>query len=119
MGSISFTASKPSYHRGFYPLLSGVVHVPFPDPYRPVIQSKPGEDYGETIVRFIEEEIFGHLLPSDEVAGVLVETIQGEGGYMFRCRAFTQPCARCVTGTACCWWSTKLSGMGALKMVGY
>lgn len=82
MGSISFTASKPGYHRGFYPLLNGVVHVPYPDPYRPVIQSKPGEDYGETIVRFIEEEIFEHLLPADEVAGVLVETIQGEGGYI-------------------------------------
>ena len=82
MGSVSFTASKPGYHRGFYPLLNGVVHVPFPDPYRPVLQSKPGEDYGETIVRFIEDEIFGHLLPSDEVAGVLVETIQGEGGYI-------------------------------------
>jgi len=82
MGSISFTASKPGYHRGFYPLLNGVVHVPFPDPYRPVIQSMPGEDYGETIVRFIEDEIFEHLLPPEEVAGVLVETIQGEGGYI-------------------------------------
>ncbi len=82
MGSVSFTASKPGYHRGFYPLLNGVVHVPFPDPYRPVIQSLPGEDYGETIVRFIEDQIFAHLLPSDEVAGVLVETIQGEGGYI-------------------------------------
>jgi len=82
MGSVSFTASKPGYHRGFYPLLNGVVHVPFPDPYRPVIQSKPGEDYGETIVRHIEEEIFGHLLPPAEVAGVLLEPIQGEGGYV-------------------------------------
>jgi len=82
MGSVSFTASKSGYHRGFYPLLNGVVHVPFPDPYRPVIQSKAGEDYGETIVRYIEEEIFGHLLPSNDVAGVLVETIQGEGGYI-------------------------------------
>lgn len=82
MGSVSFTASKSGYHRGFYPLLNGVVHVPFPDPYRPVIQSKPGEDYGETIVRYIEEEIFGHLLPTNDVAGVLVEPIQGEGGYV-------------------------------------
>lgn len=82
MGSVSFTASKSGYHRGFYPLLNGVVHVPFPDPYRPVIQSKPGEDYGETIVRYIEEEIFGHLLPANDVAGVLVEPIQGEGGYV-------------------------------------
>ncbi len=82
MGSVTFTASKPTYHRGFYPLLNGVVHVPFPDPYRPVLISKPGEDYGETVVRFIEEEIFGHLLPPDDVAGILVEPIQGEGGYI-------------------------------------
>lgn len=82
MGSVTFTASKPTYHRGFYPLLNGVVHVPFPDPYRPVLISKPGEDYGQTVVRFIDEEIFGHLLPPDDVAGVLVEPIQGEGGYI-------------------------------------
>ncbi|MCI0519862.1 MAG: acetyl ornithine aminotransferase family protein [Chloroflexi bacterium] len=82
MGSVTFTASKPGYHRGFYPLLNGVIHVPFPDPYRPVIASRPGEDYGETIVRYIEEEIFGHLLPPADVAGVLVEPIQGEGGYI-------------------------------------
>jgi len=82
MGSVTFTASKPVYHRGFYPLMNGVVHVPFPDPYRPIIQSKPGEDYGETIVRYIEDEILGHLLPPTDVAGFLIEPIQGEGGYI-------------------------------------
>ncbi|MEJ2597284.1 MAG: acetyl ornithine aminotransferase family protein [Anaerolineales bacterium] len=82
MGSLSFTASKPVYHRGFYPLMNGVVHVPFPNPYRPVLQSKPGEDYGVTVVRYIEEQILGRLLPAEEVAGVLVEPIQGEGGYI-------------------------------------
>ncbi|MBE3066769.1 MAG: aminotransferase class III-fold pyridoxal phosphate-dependent enzyme, partial [Chloroflexi bacterium] len=40
------------------------------------------EDYGETVVRYIEDEIFGHIVPPDEVAGILVETIQGEGGYI-------------------------------------
>jgi 4-aminobutyrate aminotransferase len=43
---------------------------------------KPGEDYGQTVVRYIEEEIFGHIVPSDEVAGIMVEPIQGEGGYV-------------------------------------
>jgi 4-aminobutyrate aminotransferase len=88
MGSVTFTASKAGYHRGFYPLLNGVVHVPFPDPYRPVIQSRPGEEYGETIVRYIEEEILGHLLPPTDVAGVLVEPIQGEGGYIIPAPGF-------------------------------
>ena len=82
MGSVTFTASKPTYHRGFYPLLNGVVHVPFPDPYRPVLRIDPGEDYGEAVVRYIEEEILAHLLPPDDIAGVLVEPIQGEGGYV-------------------------------------
>jgi 4-aminobutyrate aminotransferase len=82
LGSLSFTASKPVYHEGFYPLMNGVVHVPFPNPYRPVLQSLPGEDYGETVVRYIEEQILGKLLPSEDVAAILVETIQGEGGYI-------------------------------------
>jgi 4-aminobutyrate aminotransferase len=63
-------------------LLNGVVHVPFPDPYRPVLRIDPGEDYGEAVVRYIEDEIMAHLLPPEEIAGVLVEPIQGEGGYV-------------------------------------
>jgi 4-aminobutyrate aminotransferase len=82
MGAVTFTASKPLYHRDFYPLMSGVVHVPFPDPYRPLLHSKPGEDYGATVVRYIEEQVLGHLLPPEDVAGILVEPIQGEGGYV-------------------------------------
>jgi 4-aminobutyrate aminotransferase len=82
MGAVTFTASKPAYHGGFYPLMNGVVHAPFPNPYRPVLDRKSGEDYGETVVRYIEEQILGHILPPDEVAGILVETIQGEGGYI-------------------------------------
>ena len=82
MGAVTFTASKPNYHRGFYPLMNGVVHAPFPNPYRPVLEREAGEDYGETVVRYIESEILGHILPPDEVAGILVETIQGEGGYI-------------------------------------
>ncbi len=82
MGAVTFTASKPIYHRDFYPLMNGVVHAPFPDPYRPILASKPGEDYGETVVHFIEEQVLGHLLPPENVAGILVEPIQGEGGYI-------------------------------------
>jgi 4-aminobutyrate aminotransferase len=82
MGAVTFTASKPTYHRGFYPLMNGVVHAPFPDPYRPILDRKPGEDYGETCVRYIEDQILHHILPPEEVAGILVESIQGEGGYV-------------------------------------
>ncbi len=82
MGAVTFTASKPTYHRGFYPLMNGVVHAPYPNPYRPILDRLPGEDYGETVVRYIEDEILGHILPPEEVAAILVESIQGEGGYI-------------------------------------
>lgn len=82
MGAVTFTASKPHYHRGFYPLMSGVHHVPYPDPYRPLLNSDAGEDYGETVVRYIEEQIMGHIVPADNVAGIMIEPIQGEGGYV-------------------------------------
>lgn len=82
MGAVTFTASKPNYHRGFYPLMNGVYHAPFPDTYRPVIVSRPGQDYGEAIVEYIDHEILGKIVPSDEVAGILLEPIQGEGGYI-------------------------------------
>jgi len=88
LGALSFTASKPHYHEGFYPLMSGVVHVPYPNPYRPLLVSKPGEDYGETVVRYIEEQILGKTLPHQDVAGILVETIQGEGGYIIPTQGF-------------------------------
>lgn len=82
MGAVTMTASKASYHSGFYPLMNGVVHAPFPNPYRPILERKKGEDYGETVVRYIEEQIFKQIVSADEVAGILVEPIQGEGGYI-------------------------------------
>ena len=88
MGAVSFTASKPVYHHDFYPLMSGVTHVPFPDPYRPILDVKPGEDYGEKVVEYIEEQILNHLLPPEDVAGILVEPIQGEGGYVLPAPGF-------------------------------
>lgn len=82
MGAVAFTASKNLYHRGFFPLMGGVVHAPYPDTYRPLLQSRLGEDYGQTVVRYIEEEILGRLIPPEDVAGILIEPIQGEGGYV-------------------------------------
>jgi len=88
MGAVTFTASKNHYHKGFYPLMNGVVHVPYPDPYRPILRSQPGETYGQTVVRYIEDEILGKVLPAEEVAGILVEPIQGEGGYILPAEGF-------------------------------
>lgn len=82
MGAMTMTASKTAYRRRFSPLMSGVFHVPYPNPYRPILLSQAGEGYGETVVRYIEEQILGRLVSPDEVAGILIEPIQGEGGYV-------------------------------------
>jgi 4-aminobutyrate aminotransferase len=82
-GSISMTASKPAQHRGFGPLLNGVIHVPYADPYRPVFDFDPNkDDYGDACVDYLENVVFKFDTPADEVAAVLVEPIQGEGGYV-------------------------------------
>jgi 4-aminobutyrate aminotransferase len=82
-GSISMTASKPAHHRGFGPLLNGVVHAPYADPYRMVLGAEPTSgDYGDVCVEYIENVIFRHDVPADEVAAILIEPILGEGGYV-------------------------------------
>ncbi len=82
MGSLSFTASKARQQERFFPTMPGVWHVPYPDPYRPVFPIPPGGDIGDAVVDYIENVLFPEALPSDEVAAVLVEPIQGEGGYI-------------------------------------
>lgn len=88
IGAVTFTASKNAYKRGFFPLMNGVVHAPFPDPYHPILDLQDGEDYGERVVRYIEDQILEKLLPPSEVAGILVEPIQGEGGYIIPPKGF-------------------------------
>jgi 4-aminobutyrate aminotransferase len=79
MGSLAFTASKYTQHKGFFPGMPGVTHVPFPNPYRPLFA---GADQGEAVLDYIENVIFQCNVPANEVAGILVEPMQGEGGYV-------------------------------------
>lgn len=81
MGALAFTASKAVQRQGFSPLMPGVTHVPYPDAYRPVLQST-SDDYGRTVVDYIEQVVFKNVVPPEDCAGILVEPIQGEGGYV-------------------------------------
>ena len=81
MGSLSFTSSKTLYRHGFAPTMGGVTHVPYPDAYRPVL-AENGKDYGETVVRYIEDVVLARTVPPDDCAAILVEPILGEGGYV-------------------------------------
>lgn len=82
MGSLSFTASKFTQQERFFPTMPGVIHVPFPNPYRPVLIPSADGDPGDAVADYIENVLFANVMPADEVAAVVVEPIQGEGGYV-------------------------------------
>jgi 4-aminobutyrate aminotransferase len=72
MGALSLSASKAKYHAHFGPLLPGVYHVPF----------------GSAGLDELEQRVFKRLMPAEEFAAVIVEPIQGEGGYVVPDAAF-------------------------------
>ncbi len=80
LGSLALTSSNSKYRKGFAPLLPGVVHVPYPHPYRPPFGAKP-EDAGQVVLDYIAH-LFKTKLPPDEVGAIFFEPIQGEGGYV-------------------------------------
>ncbi|HZY44132.1 MAG TPA: aminotransferase class III-fold pyridoxal phosphate-dependent enzyme, partial [Anaerolineae bacterium] len=82
MGSLSFTASKSIYRKGFSPTMPGVTHIPYCDPYRPILATQPGQDYGDAVIDYLENVVFAQAVPPSDVAGILIEPIQGEGGYV-------------------------------------
>ena len=71
-GAVTLTASKSKYHAGFGPMLPGVFHVPF----------------GSQGLDELEQRVFKRLIPANEVAAIIVEPIQGEGGYVVPDDAF-------------------------------
>jgi 4-aminobutyrate aminotransferase len=81
MGSLSLTASKAVQRTGFGSLLSGVFHVPYANPYRCPYGHQP-QNCCTDCAKFIERELFKRLVDPQEVAAIIVEPIQGEGGYV-------------------------------------
>lgn len=80
-GSLSVTASKPRQRRGFFPLMPGVFHSYYPNCYRcPINLSYP--DCTISCLDMIERTLFQTTTPPDEVAAIIIEPIQGEGGYV-------------------------------------
>ncbi len=78
MGSLAFTSSKYTQQKGFAPTMPGVTHVPYPNTYRPLFA---GADQGKAVLDYIQM-LFERNVPPSEVAAILVEPIQGEGGYL-------------------------------------
>ena len=81
IGALSLTASRAVQRKGFGTLLSGVFHMPYPDTYRGTYGVRP-ECASEDCLSYLENELFRRRVDPEEVAGIFIEPIQGEGGYL-------------------------------------
>lgn len=89
MGSLSLTASKTVQRRGFGPLVPGVTHAAYADCYRCPVGATPDRCAAECLDP-LEQQTLVQLVSPDEVAAVVVEPIQGEGGYLVAPAQFMQ-----------------------------
>lgn len=81
MGALSLTASKTIQKKSYHPFVPGITHIPYPYCYRcPYQLTYPTCDL--YCVNWIEDTLFRHSIPPEEVAAIIVEPIQGEGGYI-------------------------------------
>lgn len=95
MGAVSLTASKAVQKDGFYPVMPGVFHVPYNNPYRCAHGREESACRAHCICGdYIEDQLFKRLVPPDSVAAIILEPIQGEGGYVVPDPAFVQQLRR-------------------------
>src|SRR5262249_19273571 len=81
-GALSLTGSRSAQRRGFGPQTLDVTHVPYANPIRFPLALREGEGAGRRVARYIEETIFKSTVPPEDCAAIVVEPIQGEGGYV-------------------------------------
>jgi 4-aminobutyrate aminotransferase len=81
MGALSLTSRKAVQRAGFGPFMPGVVHAPYPYCYR-CPYSKDPETCAVECVKHIEDTILKTISPAEETAAIVVEPVQGEGGYV-------------------------------------
>ncbi|HYO63181.1 MAG TPA: acetyl ornithine aminotransferase family protein [Pyrinomonadaceae bacterium] len=84
LGSLSLTSSKVAQRRGFKRQALDVTHVPYPNLLRhPFTGARTdAATVSRDCLDWIENRLFRTTTPPDEVAGIVVEAVQGEGGYV-------------------------------------
>ena len=93
MGALSLTARKAVQRGGFGPLVPEVVHTPYPNCYRCPFGQTP-QNCAVECVRHIEDTLLQTIAPANETAAIVVEPVQGEGGYVVPPQKFFDELAR-------------------------
>ena len=78
IGALSLTNSKVKQRAGFGPLMPMVEHAPFP---RVRTLRGPSGGDGSAELAVLRDAIFGRIMAPGDVAAIVIEPIQGEGGY--------------------------------------
>ena len=79
-GAASLTASKAIYRTGLDPFLPSIYHVPYADPYHSSHPDNPTLCVEESLAQL--QILLKRIIAPSQVAAVIVEPIQGEGGYI-------------------------------------
>jgi 4-aminobutyrate aminotransferase len=98
LGALSLTARKAVQRSGFGPLLPGVVHAPYPDCYRCPF-GRQEDTCAVECVKHIEDVLLKTIAPAQETAAIVVEPVQGEGGYVVPPRKFFDELTRVARQT--------------------
>ncbi len=79
--ALALTSKTTPYKQGFLPLAGEVYRVPYAYPYRPPVQPRDGESFGEACARLLDS-IFTRYVAAEDVAALIVEPVLGEGGFV-------------------------------------
>ncbi|MDQ3907958.1 MAG: aminotransferase class III-fold pyridoxal phosphate-dependent enzyme, partial [Acidobacteriota bacterium] len=90
LGSLSLTSSKVAQRTGFKRQVLDVAHVPYPNTFRDPFTGERTDEatVSRRCLDWITERLFKTTTPPSEVAGIVVECVQGEGGYVPAPREF-------------------------------
>jgi 4-aminobutyrate aminotransferase len=96
LGALSLTSSRKAQRLGFMRQALDVVHIPYPNKFRHFANEMPTDEATITrdVINWIENRLFKTTTPPEEVAGIVLEVVQGEGGYVPAPKAFVKELRR-------------------------
>ncbi|HMO81980.1 MAG TPA: aminotransferase class III-fold pyridoxal phosphate-dependent enzyme [Pyrinomonadaceae bacterium] len=96
LGALSLTSSKKAQRLGFMRQALDVVHIPYPNKFRHFANDLPTDEATITkdVINWLENRVFQTTTPPEEVAGIILEVVQGEGGYIPAPTAFVKELRR-------------------------
>jgi 4-aminobutyrate aminotransferase len=89
MGALALTASNTIYRQRLSGLLPGVYHTPYPYCYRCPLGHESPQTCALACLNLVEKAL-ETVVPPQDLAGIVIEPIAGEGGYIVPPEGFLQ-----------------------------